>query len=102
MPEYNFDGYVGTHTYTCNEMYSETPDDNDLQYMMTSVYPELPADVAALIGTPPQGTYFYHSDGGWEEYVSLCGESIKTITFTSEQQVSDEFYNWFIANATQK
>ena len=39
------------------------------------------------------GTVFSDDCWGIEEY--------RTITFTSEQQVSMEFWNWFVANATQ-
>jgi hypothetical protein len=42
------------------------------------------------------GTYYdmYYSD-------QWIGTTDKVITFAYEQQVSTEFYNWFIANATQ-
>lgn len=39
------------------------------------------------------------STGGW--YTDTFGEGIKTITFTTEQEVSEDFYNWFVANATE-
>ena len=35
---------------------------------------------------------------GWNPYLS---EGIKTITFPTEQEVSEDFYNWFTANAVE-
>ena len=43
----------------------------------------------------------YNSNGLYYMPEYWCCENAKTITFTAEQQVPDEFYNWFIANATQ-
>lgn len=40
-------------------------------------------------------TVFATTEGGWYD------EEFKTITFTEEQEVSDEFYEWFTANATR-
>ena len=42
-------------------------------------------------GLDPDGIVY-----GW--YSETC----RTITFTSKQEVSEEFYTWFIANATKQ
>ena len=42
----------------------------------------------------------YDAVGGFEG--DPFAKNLKTITFTSEQEVSQEFYEWFIANATQQ
>ena len=41
--------------------------------------------------------YEYEENGWRTDY----GDDIQTITFTSEQEVSDVFYEWFVANATE-
>ena len=40
-------------------------------------------------------TVYYHDTKTW------ASDQYKTITFTTEQEVSEEFYNWFITNATK-
>ena len=43
------------------------------------------------------------SYGGFNyDTLTWANEGSKTITFTEEQEVSDEFYEWFTANATQQ
>lgn len=81
----------------CNTIYqdvNEPYDSASLQYIAVSSIP----DLSELGISFPLGSYVY--DGSTKEWrTDLYGEGIQTITFTEEQEVSDEFYTWFTANA---
>ena len=87
--DYSFFGMRITYVGICNgfEIYPEYT--NFLNY---NVVDSDPADIGLSFPTKVSP---YSADGVWD---SSFDESIRTITFTSEQEVSDDFYAWFTAN----
>lgn len=71
---------------TCDKIHIET---NSVQFNVASTNPE---------NAVTYGGYYVYTRGNW--IVDPLGEGLRTITFTGEQEVSDEFYEWFTANAT--
>lgn len=69
--------------------------DSGVYYRVTSTSDDAPED--AFAGFPIEIPVY--SESGWS--TSSYGSGIKTITFTGEQEVSDEFYAWFTANASE-
>ena len=67
---------------------------NDIKFQFESASPLLPEKLGISL---PLKTWVYSANGGW--YTDECGEGIQTITFTEEQEVSEEFYTWFTQNA---
>ena len=88
--DYSFFGTRITYVGICNgfEIYPEYS--NLLNY---NIVDSDPADIGLSFPTKLSP---YSARGGWD---SSFDESIRTITFTSEQEVSAEFYDWFVANA---
>ena len=66
-------------------------------------YSSISIDIS-FIGTPSEGTLSYNSTTVYDNMMSLpwVNEAYKVVNFgTTSQTVSEEFYNWFTANATQ-
>lgn len=88
--DYSFFGTRITYVGICNgfEIYPEYT--NLLNYIVVD---SDPADIGLSFPTKVSP---YSANGGWD---SIYDETIRTITFASEQEVSDDFYAWFTANA---
>ena len=72
-------GYTNVLCIELNFMYSTDGESFSLSYQMMTMYIE--------------GKVVYSSRTGWVE------ETLRTIKLVEPQEVSDEFYEWLIANA---
>lgn len=78
------------YTVFCNSVSLEHLTDNPFYFEWTSY-------AISGIGEYVDQITVYSSENGWSEHYG--GSILQTITFTEEQEVSDEFYEWFTANA---
>ena len=82
-------------TYECNNILLYPPQyNNQLHYYYTSVNPDFDSGLDSDTGANFAAYSTASGDGNyWVE------ESLRTINFIGEQEVSDEFYAWLTANA---
>ena len=85
--------YSGEYTYKCNRI--RVTSDTTLYYF--TVVNILSDGTSVTINSEYP---YYNSTNGWD--TNHFDARIQTITFTSEQEVSDEFYDWFIANTKRE
>lgn len=88
--DYSFFGTRITYVGICNGFEIYVDYTNLLNYIVVD---SDPADIGLSF---PTNVSPYSANGGWD---STFDETIRTITFTSEQEASDVFYAWFTANA---
>ena len=107
IPEYGFDGYIGTHTFTGSQIIKEpvsSTGNGSLAYTLISAKPAIPDVVmAGLELSFPISTYFYagyEGGDGWEGYGSVFN-GIQTITIPTDSEVSEDFATWFMANTVE-
>ncbi len=85
------DVYTGTHSFDCIKMVREYAGEG-LAYYAEKIDPIIP-------GYDASGSSYVYSGDGWN---SIYGDGAQTITFPEEQEVSNEFYEWFTANAVEQ
>ena len=56
--------------------------------------------IMSIVYSSSSGEIFPYSDNNNHQWYSGYGENVRTITFTEEQEVSVEFYEWFTLNAS--